>query len=587
MNDLQESVGKPFSELQVKLINAVRPGIEKLIKFINENSYKVVNFFTNLPEIAMTALSMIPKIFETVFSLDFIKAWFQGIMNYYTTFLPALGKGLIEWYTSGFKAMGSFIKGISAGLWVPIREKFQDIIGGLRIFFADVINFFIDRINDFISGLNRLTNMPLIKEALGALGKKGDLTLIANIDTKALTDKIKLEKSTEKPLDQQIEEERSKAYKEGVDGLIGILGSLGTIFDGLKDTVTPAIDVIGDKLKPLKDKIANLINTVKENTGAVDADTISRKKDTTSTAPSINLKDLGLGNLNDLFESFSSGWGDIVGNLSGGLKTILAPLATGLEPIIASLGSLAGPAAILAVVMTGLVQILGPAIQTVISPLVNTLIFIGQILGALFLPLLDALAPIISIICQLATAVVVPLIEMLIPQFQFLISIITILTPLFKDLAVLVVILASPLKWVGDLFTWFGNVMQVIGHNITEYINHIFDPQNRSIQSIPGFSSDAFTGLAERIAKIMATETGAGLASNLFGDDWNDFVAWVQSGASAATGYTTTSGTAASYSTRDVTINFYNQAPAVGDEGLRKLALLIREQLSEAEALGA
>jgi hypothetical protein len=605
MGELQEAIGKPFSEIGIKLIEAIRPGIEKVTTFISDNSYKVVNFFANLPEIALTALSMLPKIFETVLSFDFIKAFFEGLFKYYTEFLPALGKGIFEWFVSGFKGIGSFIIGISAGLWVPIKNKFGEVIGGIRIFFAEIINFFIERINDFLKGLNKIGDLPLVKKALGAVGLSVDFKTIDLIDAKKLGETIAAEQKKAaggRTLDQQIEDERKKFYGFGVDGLTEALHAFDGVIAAGIDTVSPALAVLGDELKPLRDKILGLINTVKENTGAVKAETIAAGGATSGGAPGFDwsslLEKLGINSTESakgLIDAFKEGWGQLfsgggLGELGPAITGLITPAIGAITPIISALGSLAGPIAILAVIVTGLMSILGPAITGIIQPLFNALMFIGQMLGGVLLPIFDALAPVISIVSQLLISMAEPIAELLIPLVQLVASLIQIVVlPIIKMVAIAFEVLYSPIKWVGDLFLWFGAVIKAIGNNINEYIVHLFDPNNRQLQAIPAFSSTAFTGLAERIAAIWQMGSTSSFSNSLYGNDWADFQSWMTNGMNTIPFEFSTpgGGTAASYQARDITINFYNEAPAVGDEGLRRLALILREQLAEAEAMGA
>jgi hypothetical protein len=591
LGELQESIGKPFAEIGTSLIRMIKPAVDTITKFISENSYKIVNFFANIPEIARLALSIIPKILETMFSLEFARNYFKGLMNYYLVFLPNIGKAWFNMAVNGYTSIFNFIKGVSAGLWVPLGDAFTDMFLKIGIGAAPVFNFIIEQINKVIEGLNLILNSEAFKWATGKLGiKAAPVKLMQTIDVKKMEEENAARLAARRPVADRIEEERAKAYKAGIESLKNIFDSVGMVMDGLVATLGPGLSVLGEAIDPIIGQIRALIETEKKNTQAVSALTIASGGTGEAIAPGIDISGIaeGLG-LKDFGSKFAEGFSLDIGKLSGeGLTAALAPLSAAIAPLLSSLLAFAGPIALLTIILTGLIQILLPAVNTVIKPVIDALTFLGQMLGALFLPVLDTLYPSLLIISQLFISLLEPIIEMLIPVFAGLAFLLeTLVLPIIKGLAIGLEILWSPIKWVGDLFRWFGTVIQTIAHNINEYIDHLFDPKNRDIRSIPGFTSNAFTGLEARIAAIWATGVDNALAAGVFGEGWEDLQTWIETGQSGLGQPEGGAAASASYATRDVTINFYNQAPAVGDEGLKKLALILREQLAEAEALGA
>jgi hypothetical protein len=211
----------------------------------------------------------------------------------------------------------------------------------------------------------------------------------------------------------------------------------------------------------------------------------------------------------------------------------------------------------ISLILSGFFDTIGPAITTIIKPLFDALKGVGQILAEALFPILNAIAPIFSVLATVIMSVVTPLINLLMPAISFVSAILSgWIVPQFKALAVVIEVLMSPIRYLGDLFAWVGKVISDFGWNVT----HWFDPRNTA----GTFKSDAFSGLGDRIQAI-----------------WNDTGSTVET-----TPIGSSSGGGASYTAqRDITVNVY-LGTLVGSDGIDEFTYLIRDKLTEFGALG-
>jgi hypothetical protein len=224
--------------------------------------------------------------------------------------------------------------------------------------------------------------------------------------------------------------------------------------------------------------------------------------------------------------------------------------------------------AVLIPIIEGLVDVLTPALTTVISPVMDALKWIGSSLAGVFLPILDAIYPIMSIIGAILTTAVAPVLQILSPVIELVALVFSALTPVVALVGQALTVIISPIQYVADLFSWLGKWLSYLGDcvgvcawNLTHWLDQ------RSYAASPGgFSSDAFTGLGDRLA---AWES-YGLSNNAVSD-------------SVSTG---TAVSSASYQgATQVTINIYQEAPIVGDGGMRAFARMIRDELEACDYL--
>lgn len=238
----------------------------------------------------------------------------------------------------------------------------------------------------------------------------------------------------------------------------------------------------------------------------------------------------------DPLSLFMEGIGDVTGPLSalGGSFSMIMQM---MDP--------------LSLVMKSFFETVGPAIEQIIKPLFDAISNIGVVLAEAIYPILNALAPAFSILADIIGRWIAPLLNMIAPIIELISSILNLtLAPILKAVAIKFEILSSPIKWVGDLLAWMGQQIQIFVRNLT---NPIWETD----LAHTAFSSDAFSGLAERIAAIWNTNYGGALTP----------------GVNYAGGSASNSATYGGSQT--ITFNFYNQGNVVGSGGLEELALVI------------
>jgi hypothetical protein len=302
--------------------------------------------------------------------------------------------------------------------------------------------------------------------------------------------------------------------------------------------------------------------------------------------------------LGDLIKSLFSGskgldFGSIFQNLfsSGGgfINKLMSAIGPAISGVVEKIATKLGPIwAVIIMIGQAFASVIGPAIDGVLKPLFTAVSNIGKWLGQMFIPLLNILGPQIEILAMIIGEAFAPILQMLAPVLALVGQILAVtVTPILKVVAIAFEVLTSPVRFVGDLLKWFGNQIEIVGYNITKAIDNVvkFKKIDDGFKQFTPFSSDAFTGLEARIAKIWNgynspstdwEKLGSGMYKDI-GD--NTYDPTPVAGGSSGTGATYTGG-------RSVTMNFYENAITVGDGGIRALAIEIRKELVALEAMG-
>jgi len=219
--------------------------------------------------------------------------------------------------------------------------------------------------------------------------------------------------------------------------------------------------------------------------------------------------------------------GDPLQNLMAGLGPVISAF-TGLLGSLGMFQALMDP---IGTILAGVMDILGPIIDTLLTPLVGILRIVGQTIGKVLAPLLEMLGPIIG--------------------------------------------------YIAEAFVWFYNkVMKPIGNGLIAVFNIVYNGMMAVIN-----------GIIWAINLLLPKNKEIGYASyrELTAGALTDIDVGQVSTAGTASSSTTTTGTNASYSqARDVTVNVSVTTSAlVGDDGIRQFALMIWREIQSAGVLGA
>ena len=266
----------------------------------------------------------------------------------------------------------------------------------------------------------------------------------------------------------------------------------------------------------------------------------------------------------DMFGESIPNWLSAVGNefMSGIMEWVGA-----LQPLFDVVNNAINPMNMILHVIEGFVSILEPALTAVFSPLVDMFKLIGESIGRWFLPILDVLGGIIAVISNTLVTTLQPVLQIVGSLFQVVGSVLSPLAPIIGLVSKAFIILASPIQWVADLFSWLADWMKYFGKCLGEIINHIFDIWRADFSGSPGeFKSDAFTGLEARLQNVDSISTGAP--------------------ASMAVSAQQAVQNASYQGSSNITLNVYIEGNVVGDGGIETLAKQIRAEFLELDRYG-
>lgn len=557
IGDIKEKIGAIFGAGESALLKEIKPILSEIDTWLGENQGKILAFFKHIPEVAKITFEALKVGFSYTFSFENIADRFKAAMQY-------VGK-VVE---LTLQAIVTLIAEIAMVIWTPFQVAFEHVIYSIELAFVKTIN-------GMITSLNSLTSML----------PGGNLLQLGKIaEPKAPTDTVggKLEAVFTK---------FGNAFKDmGVDFLKASI-DMGTSF---------ARD-LGDKMNPYMKQIDDYLESVKENT-----DVVAQALQTTSNStPQLDHLDMiqfygndykpnantgsgmgpaptswmqsGLMNglsgvLDTLKSAFSSGGMDMAGMFGqltqaiGPLISAIGPLAQGIQGFIAGLGPWGLLLIAIIEIAKGFIGVVGPAINGVIGPLMRALQGVGKAFGEAILPVLDALAPVFAILGDIITRAVAPALQFLAPVFSLLAWILqTIVVPIIKAISVAFEILMSPVKFMADLFTWVGAVIQTFGYNVGEVVSKLLHPWDIHLQSGPGaFSSDAFSGLGDRIADIWNANYSTTSASSTVGTSGSSAT---YTGANTSNYYFYFDGAYFNTSDDDAAINTWNKLISLSKTG--------------------
>lgn len=363
----------------------------------------------------------------------------------------------------------------------------------------------------------------------------------------------------------------SEVSSNAMNTIQALYGDIGADFKtALDDIIAPDLESIAQKADASDQSyLLGQIATASAGTASSSAATAENTKNTGTT--------MGDQISQMLTTSISSLFAGLSGNLGGGMTGMLSTEMLGgvgaiigkLMPVMDILFNTLSPLGILLTIIEGFVSVMEPALSAVFQPLVDVLLWIGETLGGLFLPLLDTFHTAFALVANILMAVLSPLLQGFQPIFLVLAGVMTALSPILILVAKAFTILMSPVQFIADLFSWLGTWIQYLGGVIATAAYNLVHPfGKRSYAPNPGsFSSDAFSGLANRLSNIDSIATSDSVATD------------------AVSTSTAVSGAGFQGATQ-VTINIYQQAPVVGNGGMRAFAQMIRSEFDQLDYYG-
>jgi hypothetical protein len=529
-------------------------GLDAAFSGIKANLTSIINYvgavMKNLPAAFKLTLSTVWEMLKRTFEWDSLKLIITTTAQNIGIVISAMLKAVFE---SIPRMLGNVVVGIIS--WVTyIALNIESAILGA---FQNAVNKAGDKIQGTwvgkVFGLgDKLANLDLgaqaSKDEAGFYQRQAERSFenLGPLLRDALTDAI---------------DTAQTVVLNSADMAKTLYGDLGSEFKtALDEIVAPDLASIAQKADAANQtKLLGQIANSSSDTAGSSAETAENTKQTDTRLGAQIASMLGEG----LTNVFTGLFGDVTGGLMGMVATemlggVTAIIST-LQPVIDIIFNTLSPLGILLTILEGFASVMEPAISAVFRPLVDVFMWIGSTLATLFLPLLDAMHTAFALVANILMAVLSPLLQAMGPVFQVINGVLTALSPILILVAKAFTILMSPLQYVADLFSWLGSWVQYLGSVIATAAYNLVHPfRQKSYASSPGsFSSDAFSGLADRLANIDAIADQGSVATD-------------------AVSTATAVGSAAYQGGTQVTINIYQQAPVVGSDGMRAFARMIR-----------
>lgn len=560
--DIKEKIGGVIDFNFGPWIAKLDTGFEDLGQRINKITIYVGAAIKNFPKVFSLTLSTLWEMVKKTFEWNSIKTIF-------VTAIKNIGILVMEMLKAVFGAIPQMLTQLVAGIlnWIVY------IAANIEASILNAIQNVINSAGEKIQGT-----------WIGKIFKLGDklesLDLGGNhIKERAENSKIQADKSFEnigpilKDYVLSAIDSAKVINSNNVSAISDIYGGIGSDFkNALNEIVMPDLEVI-KKHSDAADQ-SEVLEEIAENTSSTNSDENTTTSTTTDKEES-NIRDKISKSLSDkvstVFTSLFQGQGSsIFDSITNEMLGGVGSLVSAIMPLIDIVMQVVNPLNILLTIIGGFVSVMEPALNSVFAPLIDAFTWIGEALASTTLPLLDELHKVFSVIANVIFAVLSPIIQSLEPLFLVLSGVIEALLPILILVAKAFTILMSPVQFLADLFSWLGSWIKYLGEAIGVTIYNLSHPfsSKKSYGTTPGkFTSDAFSGLSDRLNAIDSFSNQDTTAT--------DSVA------------TNTAVSSAGYQGgTQVTINIYQQAPIVGEGGMRAFAMMIKNQFEELNYYG-
>lgn len=489
VGDLREKLGAIAALGKTAFLDTMKPYLEQMDDWLAENLGRIASAFVNLPQMAAVGFKGILQLVRTVFVPDNFKQIVLSISNAFEN-AARIGTSFI---VNSVIFMGDVI--------TDIAEKLGDDLGKSIV-------------NGMLRSFYGSKGFDLLVKAIGLVDKKTQETL-------------------QKTKDQVM----GDGFFQGVDRISSV--ALQALSDNLSRAAEIAKTAGVDLLDTYKTLGADLGNVFKPVIDSIIAEwsrltnlplppAMQALLDGLSGAGAPSVPAGGGGAVatggGEAFGIFAGTWLADFQNMIGSVTTALGSFGGGIIDSVMKLGTVVQLMDPVAVIIGGLLDVLGPFYESVLTPIINILKILGQTLGQILLPYLQMF---------------------LIPAVQA----------------------------IAEIFIWLHNhVIAPLGNFIIGIIvsinNFIASAVNGIISllnSIPfvdiNFNMPTMDAATMQINQITQDNLGGGETENSY-------------------------GSAASYTgAKDIYVNIYfDRSVVTGDA--REIALFLRDEIREAEAMG-
>lgn len=339
-DDLKKIIGEIVLSIKNISFSYILGPLKSITNWLSKNKDNFINFFRNLPEIAGLSFSVLDKMMKKVFTFDFLWISFKNAIKIIGTLFGSLLAVLISTVT----AVGNII-------WQPLRYGFELIIYGIKQAFYAVMNFFVDGLNNLLDKINSVREF-FGKEKIEKFEKWG--------------------KDDDKKPENKIWDNIKGGFKNLGETVVN---SVAAVSDVVKEAGADYGNLFKDEFKEFSDKFGKIMSrpsNEKKQEQTLDGESSPAPQKEDDTSP-----------FKELFDTVKNAGGAI-----GWLGNVAEKAAKTGDPLVIVVE-------LLKIVLEGLIEIIGPILNSILAPLFGMLRVIGKFLGIVLTPLLRILEPIL------------------------------------------------------------------------------------------------------------------------------------------------------------------------------------------------
>ncbi|UTC82637.1 hypothetical protein [Treponema denticola] len=340
-DDLKKIIGDIVLNLQNISFSYILGPLKSVTSWLSNNKDNFINFFRNLPEIAGLSFSVLDKMMKKVFTFEFLWISFKNAIK----IIGTLFGSLLAVFLSTVGAIANII-------WQPLQYGFEIIIYGIKQTFYGVMNFFVDGLNNLLDKINSVREF-FGKEKIEKFEKWG--------------------KDDNKKPDNKIWDNIKGGFKNLGDTVVN---SVAAVSGTVKEAGADYGNLFKDEFKEFSDKFGKIMSKPsgeKKQVQEIDGESAPPPQGKEDTSP-----------FKELFDTVKNAGGAIgwMGNVAEKAAQTGNPLVIVVE--------------LLKIVLEGLIEIIGPILNSILAPLFGILRVIGKFLGIVLTPLLRILEPILK-----------------------------------------------------------------------------------------------------------------------------------------------------------------------------------------------
>ena len=346
----------------------------------------------------------------------------------------------------------------------------------------------------------------------------------------------------------------SDVFGDDVSGFVTwFQGFLSEHSDDISSSVIPVVNAVEDVEDAVENSARTFLQTLGDKIGAWASKLTGSSSEQGSS--------FGSSVISSMTSSLGQA-GEVAGKLAQNMATmgpLLGAIATALE-----------------YVFQGLAETLGPMLNEFVSYGIEPLKEIGRVIGDILLPTLEDVMPLVKDVASFLMGLFRIVGIVLKPVIQVISSS---LTPVMNVISNILEALAPVLKVFAKIFVTVTGTIQYVIQTLQHWVATLMN----WLAGLDLFGWQPFSGL-----KMTDPGSPGNYASYIKGK-WNSIdAAFGQSDSGTASTSTATAVSSAGYQgATHVTINIYQEAPVVGDAGMRQFAMMIRSEFEQAAYFGS